>query len=123
MKRQQNKYVRPDKKVTVQYDTFTCEKCGKLIEDITQAVTDPVTHHPIHFDCAREIILKSETLGENDELAYLGKGTFGIVHFENPRNRKEFTIVKKIEFEPPAEDKNWRTSVQETFEKSFGQKQ
>ena len=84
-------------------------------------MTDSVSKQPMHFDCARNNILVSETLPENAELIYLGKGTFGIVQFTdtNPRNRKSFKILKTFNFEEPATSKQWRDGLKETFEKTL----
>lgn len=106
---------------SVVYGEFICPKCGLPITEVTQAITDSVSKQPMHFDCAREIILESETLPENAELTYLGKGTFGIVQFEdaNPRNRKSFKIIKTFNFEEPTVAKEWRDGLKETFDKTL----
>lgn len=114
------KNIQEPKKI-INYGEFICPKCGLPITEITQAMTDSVSKQPMHFDCARNSILASETLPENAELIYLGKGTFGIVQFTdtNPRNRKSFKILKTFNFEEPAASKQWRDGLKETFEKTI----
>ncbi|MEL3908672.1 MAG: hypothetical protein P1P64_06635 [Treponemataceae bacterium] len=110
---------------TVNYGNYICPKCGLPIVEITESIIHTITQQPIHFDCARKIILENESLPENSELNYLGKGTFGIVQFadNNPRNRKNFKIIKTINFEEVNNSKEWRNSLKDIFDKSIEPRQ
>ena len=119
MKHSKHRHYKNETRQSYNYGEFVCDVCGQPITEITQAITDPDTGKPIHFDCAHARILEEETLPERSELIYLGKGTFGIVQFENIRNNKKFTILKTIDFELPTDEDNWRNKVKEEFEKTL----
>lgn len=118
-KRRKKRYT--NLKKNFDYGSFICPKCGLEIKEITQALNDRETNKPMHFDCAKQAILEAETIPENAVLSYLGNGTFGIVQFEdtNPRNRKNFKIIKKITFETAEAGAEWRDKLKETFEKNI----
>ena len=48
-----------EKRKPINYGKFTCAKCGKPITEITQALNEPESGLPVHFDCARESILEN----------------------------------------------------------------
>lgn len=116
-----NKKTFYKKREAPNYGEYICPKCGLRIDDITAALTDKASNKPIHFDCAREMILEHEPLAENTELIYLGKGSFGIVQFEdkNPHNRKNFKILKTINFETSETKTDWRDALKEKFDKTI----
>lgn len=121
MKNKKRKTYTREPKKTIDYGSYICPKCGLPIGEITEAIIQTSTNQPIHFDCARQIILENESLPENAELNYLGKGTFGIVQFvdDNPRNRKNFKIIKTINFEEVNTSKEWRNGLKEIFDKAL----
>lgn len=95
----------------IKYPKFTCPKCGKQITEIAAALSDKETGEPAHFSCVLEILKNSETLKENEEIIYIGSGNFAIVAFENPKNRKKFTITKLIEWENKAIISSWKNEI------------
>ena len=88
-----------------------CPICGKPIEDMSSAIADKTTGKPAHFDCIIEQLSKTETLGENDKVTYIGQGRFAVLHFDNPRDLKSFKIVKTIEWEPRDKKLDWRDEM------------
>ncbi len=88
-----------------------CEKCGQVIKDITLALSDKRTGNPVHFDCVLSLLKNSEELKENEELLYIGNGNFAIVWFEDPKIRKNFKIVKLLEWEEDGEKREWRREI------------
>jgi hypothetical protein len=92
-----------------------CPVCGKPIEDLTSAISDKTTGHPVHFDCILEKLNKSEMVGGNDKIAYIGQGRFAVLHFDNPRDLKSFKIVKTIEWESRERKLDWREEMSGLF--------
>lgn len=96
---------------------ITCPKCGQLITDIASSITDKTSGQPAHFDCVFEEVQKTETVGENEKIAYIGQGRFGVLYFENPRDQRHFTIKKIIEYESREEKAEWRSEISDLYSK------
>ena len=60
---------------------IVCPMCGAQILDVASALNDRKTGKPVHFECAMESVSKNETLGENEKIAYIGQGRFGVLYF------------------------------------------
>jgi len=103
--------VLPDNPIT----TPDCPWCGKQIKDIAMAITDKDTGLPVHFDCVLARIGEMETLEANDSVCYIGGGRFGIVHYNNPPDTKNFTIKKIFEWENKDNNGEWRRPISEYF--------
>ncbi len=94
-----------------------CPCCGQQITDIASALTDKETQKPAHFECVLEKVSSAESLGENEKIAYIGQGRFGILYFENPRDQRKFTIKKIIEWEERDKVSPWRAELSELYSK------
>ena len=88
-----------------------CPKCGKPIEDLVSALADKNTGAPIHFDCVLADLKERESLGENQQVTYIGQGRFAIVHFPNMQDTKKFSIVRIIEWEEKDKKFDWRQEI------------
>lgn len=88
-----------------------CPKCGKKIDDIAGAIHDKKSGVPVHFDCIMSELHEQEKLEQNEKIAYIGQGRFGILYFENPRDQKKFTIKKIIEVEDRDSKPEWRNEI------------
>jgi hypothetical protein len=95
--------------------TPECHWCKKQINDITAAISDKKTGLPVHFDCVLESISESEKLENNDTVCYIGGGRFGIVHYNNPSQTRDFTIKKIFEWEVKDRNYDWRRPISEYF--------
>ena len=95
--------------------TPDCHWCKKQIADITTAISDKETGLPVHFDCVLESISGSEHLESNDSVCYIGGGRFGIVHYNNPPDTRDFTIKKIFEWEMKDQLIEWRSPISEYF--------
>ena len=95
--------------------TPDCPWCGKQIKDITTAISDKDTGCPVHFDCVLARIGEMETLESNDSVCYIGGGRFGIVHYNNPPDTRDFTIKKIFEWELKDISNEWRRPISEYF--------
>ena len=90
---------------------YVCSVCGKNIRDLSSAITERKTGEPAHFDCIIKNIAKDETLQENEKIAYLGNGKFGVIHYDNNQN-KNFKILREIEYEESRDEKpDWRSQL------------
>lgn len=92
-----------------------CEISGEAIEDIVTAIAHPRTGKPVRFESVIKMLLEqeNETVGEDERMAYLGRGTFGIVKFEKPdgRGRPELVVRKYFYYEDTHEKYGWRREL------------
>ncbi|MCL2244294.1 MAG: hypothetical protein FWC03_07480 [Treponema sp.] len=95
--------------------TPDCPWCGKPIKDIAAAISDKETGVPVHFDCVLARITEMETLDTNDSVCYIGGGRFGVVHYNNPPDVKDFVIKKIFEWEEKDNNAEWRRPISEYF--------
>ena len=94
-----------------------CAKCGQPITEIASSLCDKKTGAPIHFECALNEVQSGETLGENEKIAYIGQGRFGVLYYENPRDQRKFTIKKIIEWEDREKTSEWRDELSGLYSK------
>ena len=88
-----------------------CAKCGKPVTELASCITDKETNSPVHFECVIKDLGEKESLGENEKIAYIGQGRFGVLYFENPRDQRKFTIKKIIEVEDRENRAEWRDKM------------
>jgi hypothetical protein len=93
----------------------TCPWCSKPIKDITTALTDKNTGLPVHFDCVLAKINEMENLEKNDTICYIGGGRFGVIHYNNPPDIKDFTIKRTFEWENKDNHFEWCQSINKYF--------
>jgi hypothetical protein len=55
------------------------------------------------------------SLEKNDTVCYIGGGRFGIVHYSNPPDTRDFTIKKILEWENKDIEYDWRKPISEYF--------
>jgi len=92
-----------------------CPWCGKTITDISTALSDKNTGQPVHFDCVLARITEMEALENHDSICYIGGGRFGVVHYNNPPDIRDFTIKKILEWENKDSRFEWRQSISEHY--------
>jgi len=111
------RWTAPELPVSSPITTPDCKWCGKQITDIAAAICDKETGEPVHFECVLARISEMEELEANDSVCYIGGGRFGIIHYNNPPDTRDFTIKKIYEWE--AKDANvnseWRRPISEYF--------
>jgi hypothetical protein len=95
--------------------TPDCPWCGRQIKDIATAITDKETGRPVHFDCVLDSIINTITLETNDTVSYIGGGRFGIIHYNNPPDTRDFYIKRIIEWEMKDTNTEWRRPICEYF--------
>jgi len=95
--------------------TPECPWCGKQIKDITTAISDRDSGRPVHFDCVLTRIVDMEHLETNDSVCYIGGGRFGIIHYNNPPDMRDFTVKKILEWELKDRNYEWRRPISEYF--------
>ncbi|MCL2215096.1 MAG: hypothetical protein FWC06_07810 [Treponema sp.] len=95
--------------------TPDCPWCGDPIKDIATAICDKDTGRPVHFDCVLARIAEMESLGPNEGICYIGSGRFGVVHYKNPPETKDFSIRKIYEWESKDNSSEWRRPISEYY--------
>jgi len=95
--------------------TPDCPWCGKQINDIAAAISDKDTGRPVHFDCVLARIAEMEALEAGDSVCYIGGGRFGVIHYNNPPDTRDFTIKKIFEWELKDSVNEWRKPISEYF--------
>ena len=88
-----------------------CAWCDKQIKDIATAISEPEANKPVHFSCVISRITEKENLGKGDSVNYIGGGRFGIVHFNNPPDTRDFRIKKIFEWENKENRAGWRDEI------------
>ncbi len=94
-----------------------CPICNQNVNDLPSAMVDKASGKPAHFECVIRRLEENEKIGENEKIAYIGQGRFGILYFENPRDQRKFTIKKIIEYEDKDKEIEWRTEISDLYSK------
>ena len=85
---------------------------GELIMRTAKEHNAPVipvdSEHSAIFQCIH---------GENEKVAYIGQGRFAVLHYENIRDQRHFTIKKIIEWESREEQSQWREELSGLYSK------
>jgi len=105
----------PPKPAALSLPPVTCAWCGKPIKEMSTAISEPVSGKTVHFDCAINRIVEEEVLERGDTVCYIGGGRFGIVHYNNPPDIRDFKIRKVIEWENKENRSEWRVAISEYF--------
>jgi len=92
-----------------------CPWCGKPIKDITSAISDRDSGTPVHFDCVIAKLTERENLATNESVSYIGGGRFGVIHYNNPPDMRDFTVKKILEWEIKEKVYEWRRPISEYF--------
>jgi hypothetical protein len=92
-----------------------CPYCGKPVNDLSSALSDPATGTPIHFDCVLRKLSDRESLQEGESLTYIGGGRFGVIQFPNPQDTSHFVIKRIIQWEDKEKRAHWRRTVADNF--------
>jgi len=105
----------PPKPPELSHDEVFCAWCGKPINDMSTAFSEPAGGKPVHFDCALNKFIDEEALEKGDTISYIGGGRFGVVHFNNPPDTKDFRIKKILEWENRENRSEWRVAISDHF--------
>lgn len=92
-----------------------CPMCGQIISDVASSLSDKISGEPVHFDCAIQKVRENENLNEGEKISYIGQGRFAVIHFENPKDQKKFSIKKIIEWENKDSHSQWREEYSSLF--------
>ena len=105
----------PPKPPALSLPVVVCAWCDKPIKDISTAIAEPDTGKPVHFDCVMDRIIGRENLETGDTVSYIGGGRFGIIHYKNPADIRDFKIKKIFEWENRENRSEWRVTMSEHF--------
>ncbi|MDR0494026.1 MAG: hypothetical protein LBG95_00140 [Treponema sp.] len=93
----------------------SCAWCDKPIKNISEAISEPDTGKPVHLDCVINRIIERENLESGDTIGYIGGGRFGIIHYNNPPDIRDFKIKKIFEWENKELRSEWRVTLCDHF--------
>ncbi|MCL2043747.1 MAG: hypothetical protein FWG89_06375 [Treponema sp.] len=105
----------PPKPPALSLPAADCAWCDKPIKDISAAIAEPDTGKPVHFDCVINRIIGRENLESGDTVSYIGGGRFGIIHYNNPSDIRDFKIKKIFEWENRENRSEWRVTLSEHY--------
>jgi hypothetical protein len=105
----------PPKPPAFSFPSASCAWCGKPIKEISTAISEPGSGKPVHFDCAINRIIEEEVLERGDTVSYIGGGRFGVIHYNNPPDIRDFRIKKVLEWENRENRSEWRVAISEYF--------
>jgi len=105
----------PPKPPALSLPPVSCAWCGKPIKEMSTAMSEPVSGKPVHFECAISRITEEETLERDDTVSYIGGGRFGIIHYNNPPDIRDFKIRKILEWENKENRSEWRVAISDYF--------
>jgi len=105
----------PPKPPALSLPSVSCAWCGKPIKEMSMAISEPVSGKPVHFDCAINRIIEEEVLEKGDTVSYIGGGRFGIIHYNNPPDIRDFKIRKVLEWENKENRSEWRVAISDYF--------
>lgn len=91
--------------------TPVCARCGEPIQDLCSALADKSTGEPVHFDCVLKFLQDAERIGDNENLLYIGQGRFAVVTYDDPADKRKFTIIRHIEWEGRETRAEWRSEI------------
>jgi hypothetical protein len=100
---------------SVPLPSASCAWCDKPIKTISEAISEPDTGKPVHLECVINRIIERETLETGDTVGYIGGGRFGIIHYNNPPDVRDFKIKKIVEWENKETRSDWRVTLCEHF--------
>ena len=86
-----------------------CPISEKPIAHIYSAITHKETSLPAKLESVIEELTQAETLQEEEYIAYVGKGMFGIISKDEETHK--FTIRKRIQYEDPHAVLEWRKEL------------
>ena len=105
----------PPKPPAISIPQTTCPWCEKPIKDIAMAICEPDSGKPVHFDCVINRIVERENLESGDTVSYIGGGRFGIIHYNNPPDTRDFRIKKIFEWEKKENRGEWRVTISDHY--------
>jgi hypothetical protein len=105
----------PPKPPAFSFPVASCAWCGKPIKEISTAISEPGSGKPVHFDCAINRSIKEEVLERGDTVSYIGGGRFGIIHYNNLPDIRDFKIKKILEWEDKENRSEWRVAISDYF--------
>jgi len=105
----------PPKPPELNLPEVICAWCGKPIKEMSTAVSEPSGGKTVHFDCAINRLTEEEVLERGDTISYIGGGRFGVIHFNNPPDTRDFRIKKILEWESRENRSEWRVALSDYF--------
>lgn len=87
-----------------------CPLSGEPVKNVLTAIADPETGRPANFDSVLHRLGESEELRPNEQICYLGRGSFGIL-VDQKGKRPRYFVRKRFQFEDEHEKYPWRREL------------
>ncbi|MFC1504224.1 hypothetical protein ACFL6D_02285 [Spirochaetota bacterium] len=96
-------YQRIFKKMEVNIDELmknkTCPLCQKDIIDYYTTMNHKAHNQRAHIQCIADELARRENLRKDENICYMGNGSFAICSYHDLRGRYRFFIRKRIQYE------------------------
>jgi len=76
-----------------------CPVCSKPINKVLTTIVHKETGKKAHFDCILKMLKNHYNLKPNEDVYYIGGGSFGIIEESKGKNTKDFIIKRRIQYE------------------------
>lgn len=76
----------------------SCHICNEPISDMLSALYFKENNELCHFECIQKELSKSEELGKDEQLVYIGNGDFGVIQKRRSRGKAYFFMRKRISY-------------------------
>lgn len=88
-----------------------CPICENAIDNPFTAIAHGDEALPAHFECVIGRLTEMEQLGPDEQIAYIGEGTFAVLHRPNDKTSVRPEIRKLIEYEDKHNKPEWRKEL------------
>jgi hypothetical protein len=87
-----------------------CPVCQKPVRELSSAIAHRETGSPAHFDCILKVLRDEHQPADNENICYLGNGSFGVVQFRGGLPLG-FFVRKRIQYEKTDAAPEWRRTI------------
>jgi hypothetical protein len=76
-----------------------CPVCSKPINKILTSIVHKETGKKAHFDCILRLLKTNYNLKPNEDVYYIGGGSFAIIEEAKGKKTRDFIIKRRIQYE------------------------
>ena len=84
---------------------------GAPVDNVYTAFTHRETEQPTSFDAVLDHLRNAENIAENQQLIYVGSGSFGVYEEVEENGRRHLALQRKITYEDSHHKPDWRREL------------